>query len=67
MKAKCGKGQKAVGSTCVRALTATEVDLEPGVREKLEYAASVLQKYPQAVKEVTEAAKAVLNHRKEEP
>lgn len=67
MRAKCGTGQKAVGSTCVRALAVAEVAINPRATEELGYAASALLRYPQALREVAEAANAVLTHRKEKP
>ncbi len=67
MKGKCGTGQKAFRSACVRALSVNEATLNPALAKEVAYAANSLLRYPQALAQVAEAAKAVLNHRKETP
>jgi hypothetical protein len=59
-KRRCGVGQKCVGATCCVARNPITVTLRQSVCEDLDRAAYYITTLPQRIKEVQEAAEAVL-------
>jgi len=55
----CGKGEKSVRATCVRALAPVEVTLGKKASEELTYARQYLARLPHLVAEAAKAGKEV--------
>lgn len=59
-KRRCGVGAKRVGATCCKARSVVTIGLRQSVCDDLDRAAYYIQTLPERIREVQEAAEAVL-------
>ncbi len=60
---RCRVGLKSVGRTCVRAQGQTVMPISDALSWDLGYAAQAIRTLPQRIREVKEAADAVIQHK----